>query len=35
MTSKGVWLGSGVIDFSLYHAGKKGLLENVGMCPFG
>ncbi len=25
MISKGVWLGGGVIDFALYHAGEKGL----------
>ncbi len=25
MSSKGVWLGAGVIDFTLYHAGEKGL----------
>lgn len=24
MTSKGVWLSEGVIDFALYHAGEKG-----------
>ena len=25
MSSKGVWLGAGVIDFALYHAGEKEL----------